>query len=110
MALTPTQKALACQLVFENWRVRFAPGVKRDPERCGQLAEIVWDYCETEPNFASRIALDRPGAIAQVVAFVKAKPNADDLLQFIPLWIAIIIKIIIAILLDFWLTQHVPNP
>ena len=103
MDFQDSDKMVACSLVFANWRVRMS--ARRALERCGRLAEQVWSFCESQPGFANKVALDKESAIVAVTDHVKSLDGAADTLTFVPIWLPIILKIVIAILIDYWLMR-----
>lgn len=96
--MTDDDKKFAVDMVYRDWRVRLAR-VRRDPERVGRMADIVWKSCaDVEGDKEGRDSLE---AFAQIR--LESALDYEDIVSFIPFIVfGIVIKIIVSILIDYW--------
>lgn len=107
MPLSESARQVACSLVFNDYRIRLAIGLRHDKESVGRLADFVWDYCQNpDNNMLRRLATDRDYVISELTTMVRNDKDSKNLVGFIPLIWIYIIKIIISILVDYWLTTQ----
>lgn len=97
----PDAKRVAVEQVADHPMVRFAAR-KRDPERIGMIADVVWAGCEAvmkPPHVGDSTALQ-----SFCEARLKGHQHYNDLVSFLsPLAIFLgILKLIISLLIDFW--------
>lgn len=103
IVLTSQQRLIAADWVLRDTRVRLC--IRHDREALGVMAQEVATYCSSSEGFTQRLMIDRDAAEREVVAHLKEK---KEVVGFIPMIIfAIIIKVIVAILIDFWLLNYV---
>ena len=107
MPLSEADKAIACQLVFADWRIKLA-GLSPNEEQCGKLAEAVWAYCESTPRFVEQLGRNRDRTVKETTDHIRGLDNARELVGFVPIWLVFLIKIIISILIDYWLLRKAP--
>lgn len=92
-------KRAAVASVFEHWLVRRT--CRRDVARCGRIADTVWGCCG---ELQGREPQELGTACGVRLA---ARSDYRDTVSFIPTWLlAVLLKIIIGILIDAWLTQE----
>ena len=106
--MTEDKKQLAINAVWRNWRVRLT--CRRTPaaeDRCGRIAVVLCGVMDAEkPTLTLDKISDRQKFYSLGEAKLSCQTDYDDLVSFIPLWlVGIILKIIIAIIIDFWF-QH----
>lgn len=92
-------KRTAVASVFEHWLIRRT--CRRDVARCGRIADTVWGCCSEvhgrdmqELGTACRTRL-------------QSRADYRDTVSFIPTWLlAVLLKLIIGILIDAWLSNE----
>lgn len=97
-------KKLAVKLVLRDWRVRLSV-IKHDEDRIGRIADTVWKCCEEMLKDDKQIT-STDYFMVQNCCLIKVQQREDyaDTVSFISPWVlAIILKVIISILIDFWL-------
>lgn len=102
MPLTEADKRTAVHLVFREPFIRLC--CRRDEPRMRRIVDIVWNACQDcQPK-------QREPMAALSRARLESSPNYTDTVSFIPIWLlGIIIRIIIDILVDYWLAHEYPN-
>ena len=107
MPLDESDKLVAARAVLADWRVLSV--CRPDEERIKRMADIVWPAIERLDAQAPITREYGDVAIARdlSIATLKKHPDYNDIVSFIPYWLLpLILKIIVSILIDFWLTHE----
>jgi hypothetical protein len=107
MPMTDQHKAEAIGLVVGNLRLRCLLGRAPDAARIGTIADIVFAACDeaeaANNTLTTPMPLDRQALIDYATVKLRADARYASLVEFIPFWVAVVIKLIISLLIDFWL-------
>jgi hypothetical protein len=107
MALTEEDKRTAAEMVLRDWRIK--PFVKRDPERVKRIAEVTWAACEEYDKAQGLTREYNDFELVRLFALARLEKREDyqEMVSFIPAWlVAIVVKLIVSILIDFWLVHE----
>jgi len=85
--------------VLRDWRVRFV--CQHDLVRMQRIVDVVWETCD---QLRDVIDWDNKREISEVCELrLRRLPDFQDTVSFIPIWLlAIMLKIIISLLIDYW--------
>lgn len=97
-------KRAAVEAVFRHPLVWLT--CRRDTERCGRIADSVWGCCAEVLDEDVMMAGDTEMLTGICHQRVRLRDDYADAVSFIPVWlIAIVLKLIIGLLIDFWLKK-----